>query len=206
MTQFDIRPYQGSDLDAIYRICLQTGDAGQDATGTIDAELLGHYFAAPYAVLEPDLAWVATADESPCGYIVGTADSEAFAAIARERWFAPLTHRYPARPRFDGSPDARMIRSIHAGYRAPAFASDYPAHLHINLLPIAQGQGMGGKLMDTFCRALQTRQVAGVHFGVDRRNERALRFYPKLGFEIIDNQHPTAVFFGMKLSQWGRIK
>jgi hypothetical protein len=67
MTRFDIRPYHVRDIDAIYRICLQTGDAGEDATGTIDENLLGHYFAAPYAVLEPDLAWIATADGSLCG-------------------------------------------------------------------------------------------------------------------------------------------
>src|SRR5262245_63083228 len=38
-----IRPYRPSDLDALYRICLLTGDDGQDATSLYnDPRLLGH--------------------------------------------------------------------------------------------------------------------------------------------------------------------
>lgn len=198
MPSFDIRSYRQSDLAALYEICLVTGDAGKDATGTIDDELLGHYFAAPYAVLEPDLAFIATADGHPCGYIVGTADSMSFERHARERWFPPIARRYPLRPDSDLSREAAMIRLLHSGYRAPSFSRTYPAHLHVNLLPIAQGQGMGAQLMETFRAALRAKHVPGVHLGVDRRNERALRFYPRLGFEVIDDQQPAAVFFGMK--------
>jgi hypothetical protein len=32
LTRVRIRPYRPSDLDALYRICLLTGDEGQDAT------------------------------------------------------------------------------------------------------------------------------------------------------------------------------
>jgi len=195
---FDIRRYRERDLPALYDICLLTGDAGEDATGTIDEELLGHFFAAPYAVLEPDLTFVATADGQPCGYILGTADSTAFEREARQRWFPSVAQRYPQRPDSDVTREAMMIRLLHSGYLAPAFADAYPAHLHINLLPVAQGQGMGTRLMETFCSALRARDVPGVHLGVDRRNERALRFYPRLGFEVIDDRQP-AVYFGMKL-------
>ena len=46
--QARIRPYRPSDLDELYRICLLTGDAGQDATALYqDPRLLGHIFAAP---------------------------------------------------------------------------------------------------------------------------------------------------------------
>ena len=48
--QARIRPYRPSDLDELYRICLLTGDAGQDATALYqDPRLLGHIFAAPSA-------------------------------------------------------------------------------------------------------------------------------------------------------------
>lgn len=199
MPTLAIRSYRPDDLGELYEICLKTGDAGQDATGTMDAQLLGHFFAAPYAVLEPGLAFVATADGKPCGYIVGTADSVKFEREARERWFPRIARQYPPRTNLDTSREAVMIRLVRTGYRAPDLSRDYPAHLHVNLLPVAQGQGMGARLMDTFCGALRARNVPGVHLGVDRRNARALRFYPRLGFEVIDDGQPAAVYFGMKL-------
>jgi len=199
VTRFVIRSYQPRDLGALYEICLRTGDAGEDATGTIADELLGHYFAAPYAVLEPDLAFVATTDDQACGYIVGTADSRKFERAARERWFPLLAQKYAPPPETDRSREAGLIRLIHDGYRAPRLASKYPAHLHINLLPVAQGRGMGTRLMQTFLAALKSMDVPGVHLGVDRRNARALVFYPRLGFEVIDDRPPHAVFFGMNL-------
>ena len=55
-----IRPYQPADLGALYRVCLQTGRNGGDATPFYrDHELLGHVHAAPYALFEPSLAFVA---------------------------------------------------------------------------------------------------------------------------------------------------
>ena len=51
-----IRPFQSDDLDALYRISLATGLAGGDASHLYeDAKLMGHIYAAPYAVLEPQL-------------------------------------------------------------------------------------------------------------------------------------------------------
>ena len=48
-----IRGYRAGYLRDLYRICLQTGDSGTDATGLFrDPELLGHVNAAPYGVLE----------------------------------------------------------------------------------------------------------------------------------------------------------
>jgi len=68
-TRARIRPYRPGDLDALYRICLLTGDAGQDATSHYhDPRLLGHIFAAPYGLFEPSLAFVAEdAAGMPCG-------------------------------------------------------------------------------------------------------------------------------------------
>ena len=55
---FAIRPYHPSDLCALYRVCLLTGDSGQDASQLYrDPELLGHIYVAPYAVFEPDLCF-----------------------------------------------------------------------------------------------------------------------------------------------------
>lgn len=198
MTTFSIRPYHHSDLYMLYRICLETGADGGDATGTIDREILGHFFAAPYAVLEPGLCFILTADGVPCGYILGTADSVNFARVANNDWFPALRQRYPQPPASDETREAMMIRAIHKGYVAPSFSDRYPAHLHIDLLPQGQGQGQGPVMVDHFLTELKRRGVTGVHLGVSKGNQRAAAFYPKLGFHTITDNR-TSLVYGMTL-------
>jgi len=77
--EFKIRSFHPSDLSRLYDICVQTADCGEDVTDEYpDPDLLGHFYAAPYAVFEPDLCFVLTGDGVPCGYIVGARDSEEF--------------------------------------------------------------------------------------------------------------------------------
>ena len=99
MPQASIRPYRDSDLDDLYRICLQTGDAGEDATSMFgDPQILGHVFAAPYALFEPSLAFVAEDEAGVGGYIVGALDSKAFEERLEADWWPALRDRYPAPP------------------------------------------------------------------------------------------------------------
>ena len=44
---------------------------------------------------------------------------------------------------------------------AEPYAAEYPAHLHIDLLPELQGQGWGRRLIDTLVAALRERGVRG---------------------------------------------
>ena len=55
----NIRKFRSGDLDALYRISLATGFVGDDASHLYaDPRLIGHIYAAPYALLEPQLALV----------------------------------------------------------------------------------------------------------------------------------------------------
>ena len=197
---FAIRPFAPSDLPSLYRICLLTGHAGRDATPLHrDPELLGHYYAAPYAVLEPELCFILTADGEPCGYILGTNDTAAFNARAEREWFPALRARLPRPAEGDTSPDADLLRLIHRGYgEAHPDLRDYPAHLHIDLLPITQGQGLGRKLIERFLAALRERGVPAVHLGVSEANTGAIAFYEKLGFQCL-GQYPGWRAYGMTL-------
>ena len=63
-----IRSAVADDRDALYDICLRTGDAGSDATALYrDPELIGAIWAGPYLALEPDLSFVAVGDEGVVG-------------------------------------------------------------------------------------------------------------------------------------------
>ena len=196
---FHIRPYRSSDLPDLYRICLLTGDSGQDASSLYkDPHLLGHFYAAPYAVLEPELAFVLEDDAGNCGYIIGALNSHAFEKRMNGEWLPPLRERYPLPLESDPSPDAGMIRAIHQGYHTGVEAGFYPAHLHIDLLERAQGQGQGKRLMHTLWAKLRALEVPGVHLGVNKRNTGGVAFYKKLGFEQLED-YGTWLSYGIRL-------
>ncbi|MDN3718454.1 FAD-dependent oxidoreductase [Roseibium salinum] len=55
-----LRPASLLDLEALYAICLRTGDAGKDASGLYsDPRLMGHIYAAPYVALDGLICLVA---------------------------------------------------------------------------------------------------------------------------------------------------
>ncbi len=194
----EIRNYQSSDIYRLYDICLLTGNNGQDATGTIDPELLGHIFAAPYAMADPDLCFILTENGWPSGYILGTADSHGFNIWLETNWWPQLRQKYKANPHQDPRTRA-LIKSIHdQRILNPPYFEDYPAHLHIDLVANVQGAGHGANLMQTFLNTLQDRSVPGVHLGVSRANERATRWYPKFGFSVV-HEDDTGIVFGLKL-------
>jgi ribosomal protein S18 acetylase RimI-like enzyme len=178
-----IRPYRPSDRDALYDVCVRTADAGGDATGILsDDTLWGDLFAVPYAERHPDLAWVVETDDARViGYIVATDDTDSFATWFRDEWWPAFHARYP-RP---ANPSTREERMIEYGYsREPGTepnAKEYPAHLHIDLLPETQGQGLGRKLIQTLFEELARRGVAGLHLGMDPNNTGAAAFYERLG-------------------------
>jgi ribosomal protein S18 acetylase RimI-like enzyme len=182
----------------LYRICLLTGDSGQDASQLYkDPDLLGHLYAAPYAVLEPELCFMLTHLGQPCGYVLGTKNSVAFREQCEATWFPILRERYAYPLESDTSKDATLIRYIHQGYRERA-REDYPAHLHIDLLPVGQGKGWGRKMMTTFLDKLLELNISGVELGVGKRNTKAIGFYEAMGFVRLEESE-RSYDYGLKL-------
>lgn len=199
MPTFAVRPYHPADLLALYRICLGTGDAGQDGAHLYkDPDVLGHYFAAPYAVLEPTLSFILTCDGRPCGYVLGASDTARFGERCETEWFPPLRAQYPMPADDDSSRDAQMIRAIHHGHERENEFPLYPAHLHIDILPVGQGQGWGRRLIETLLDQMRVQGVPGVHLGVGGRNTRAIGFYEHMGFQTI-RAAPWGFIMGMGL-------
>jgi GNAT superfamily N-acetyltransferase len=66
----------------------------------------------------------------------------------------------------------------------PQLLAEYPAHLHINILPDFTGQGWGQKLISTFLSKIMELGACGVHLGMVATNDGARRFYERVGFEL----------------------
>lgn len=197
----EIRPYREGDLEDLYRICLATGWSGDDASGVYaDPKLVGHLFAAPYGVLAPECALVAEDAEGVAGYIIGAADTAAFEAKLEAQWWPKLRTEYgdPTGPPADWTPDQRLAWQIHHPRPLrPALLARYPAHLHIDLLPRLQGQGMGRRMMSTWLALVQSLGARGAHLECSSANARALRFYradPRLTEEAEWSNRHTRLF------------
>lgn len=201
-----IRPTRPDDLEALCDIALKTGDAGKDASALYsDPKLIGHVYAAPYLIHEPQSAFVMEDEEGVIGYIVGARNTLAFAERLETEWWQGLREKYadPSDLDFETwTPDQLLAFLIHHPSMTPQRIVDtYPSHLHINLLPRAQGQGLGAQLMDRFLIAMDACGSRGVHLGVHPDNKHALRFYENYGFrEVKDKKNK-----GERRTVWFRL-
>jgi ribosomal protein S18 acetylase RimI-like enzyme len=187
------------DLPGIYRVCLLTGDAGGDASTQYgNPDLLGHVYVGPYVVGQADLALVVVDPDGVAGYCLAARDTRSFEVWAESAWWPSLREQYPLRD--DASPDAEVIRLLHAPPRAPdQVVADYPAHLHIDLLDRARGQGLGRVLVERQIASLRAQGARGVHLDVATDNANAISFYRHLGFTDVDRGE-TSILMGMRLA------
>ena len=184
-----IRPYRSGDRDDLYRVCLQTGDSGDDATGRYrNPRVLGDVFVGPYLELQPDLAFVLDDGAGAGGYVLGALDSVAFAAECERTWWPPLRERYRDAPSDDGTLDEFALSWIRHPPPVPAAAGQFPSHLHIDLLPRWQSGGWGRRLIERLCEALTAQGSPGVHLVVGLTNARAIGFYRHIGFAEVERR------------------
>lgn len=194
-----IRPYHLSDLTALYRIAVRTAAAGGDASALYrDHDLPGHVFVAPYALFGPEHSFVLTRAGAPIGYLVGVHDLTQFLDFNEREWWPALRARYPLPDPDDTSIDAQQIRGMHAVRTPYPERAQYGANMHINLLPEAQGQGWGVKLLDALCASLRARGVKGVSLGVSPANSRAIAFYERYGFHRLPGER-SSIGYGLWL-------
>jgi len=174
-----IRAYRPEDRAAVYDICVRTADLGGDARGKYpDDDLMGDLFAGPYL---DDVAFVLDDGGEAKGYVVGTADTEAFTKRWLTDWLPYFAAKYP-------DPDQEMVTLGYHPERMilPELAA-YPAHLHIDLLPGHQRRGFGRRLIETF---LSSVDAPAVHLGMVTANVRARAFYDRVGFHVIPVPDP----------------
>ncbi|WP_169580942.1 GNAT family N-acetyltransferase [Microbacterium thalassium] len=195
-----IRPFRSGDEPALADICLKTADAGADATGVLDDDdLWAEIFVLPYVARHPDLAFVVEAgDGRVVGYVVAAPDTREFEEWFRTRWWPKAGARWP-RPGAERSrQDGILLYAYGRGPGAEPYGDDYPAHLHIDLLPEAQGQGLGRRLIDTLIDELRRRGVTGLHLVASSDNAGAVAFYPRVGFAPLPS-HDGVRAFGRRL-------
>ncbi|MCP8882597.1 GNAT family N-acetyltransferase [Devosia sp. XJ19-1] len=194
-----LRPYAPADLDALYAICLQTADAGKDATALHnDPQLVGHIYSAPYGVLEPGNVFVAEDDEGVAGYVVGTYDTSAFIDRLEHEWWPALRQRYAGAAGLTAADQQRVDSIMKPGHPPADLVASYPAHIHMNLLPRLRGQRVGTRLLDLWIAQAKANGVSGIHLGASASNTGGIAFWTRSGFTPW-RKEPGVVWFGMRL-------
>ncbi|MCX5581530.1 GNAT family N-acetyltransferase [Kaistia terrae] len=206
--KYHLRPLAGRDIDALYAISLATGLSGGDASALYDdPTLMGAIYSVPYAVLSPETAFVAEDRSGVAGYVIGALDTLAFEAQLEATWWPRLRGNYAEPPRATQTlwtADERRIAQIYHPRRTPlTVAEAFPSHVHINLLPRAQRQGIGTALLSIWFERVRTLGASGIHAGVNPGNSGALAFWQARGMTCLPPISETTVWLGGAIEYLG---
>jgi ribosomal protein S18 acetylase RimI-like enzyme len=214
----DGEPHFRDDPDALGRIfvgpylafepelALILEDEGRTEAERVTQGVSGPDESGPYIVGGPDRR-MPTQSTSICGYALGALDSRAFYARYEREWRPDLCAQFPMP---EGPPESwSRVQEVHswyhqADYFCPEPYDAYPSHLHIDLLPRAQGRGHGGRMMRRLFDLLRDRGSPGVHLGLRPANTRAYAFYEKLGFRELartGSGNDASIYMGLDLTR-----
>ena len=181
----DVRPYRPRDRDAVREICRATAYGGREPL--LDPQLFTELMTRYYTDFTPEAVWVAEHKERVVGYVAGCFDEAELRRVMSRRIVPAALAGSLARGLFLRRAFWRLTTALPQFLAAERHAqavdlSEYPANLHINLMPEARGRGIGERLMAQLCAEAARRGLPGVHATVLEENRSACRFFERLGF------------------------
>lgn len=183
-----IRYYEPKDMENVRFVCLDS--AGKIKASKYEQNFLLNTYCNYYIENEPQNCFVATDEnDNAMGYILCAEDFDKFSKI--------FLNKYATRHiKFKW---IYRLASQFSIAEQKKYKRDYPAHLHIDLLPGYQQKGLGRKLINALCDHLQQKGVKGVMLSVFIGNRGAIRFYEKCGFTRVKT-NLTDIVFAKKLN------
>ena len=141
-----------------------------------------------YPDYEPESLFVAEVDGQVVGALLGAIDTARFEQVYGRRIRPYLLRRTLAGAY--GWPGwlPAVLRTEWAGRQIKAPRVDrtqYPAHLHIGILPEWRRRGLGGLLMLRYADYLRQQGVPGYHLYASSFHPLGVAFYYKLGLEYL---------------------
>lgn len=194
------------DENGILNVCYRTGYMGEDLTNMgifNDIRLFGYLFCLYYPLYEIDHCFVAV--DKNCknkivGYIVGTDNTirqkrqviTSMAFRVAGRLFFYTLFKYP-----ESFKSVMMfVRNMGKLENLKELYFEYPAHLHINILPEYQHIGIGTMLIDRFEKHMAYCKILGIHLVTSSNNVKAIPFYYKKGYDLVHQEEH---------SLWGKL-
>lgn len=177
-----IRKYEKKDKENLRKICIETSKLPTETKKQRD--FLTVMYNDYYTENEPDNIFVAVDEnDEAVGYILCAESFYNFYNVMK-KFYLP------------------EIKEMGLNYYASAmgelllhkaFSKRYPAHLHIDILDVCQGQGVGTRLMNELKAHLKKKKINNVMLSCGMSNKGAIKFYLKNDFEIIKNVLGSAI-------------
>lgn len=181
----NIRKYEETDFENVEYVCLHCDDDEDDAE---TQEFVLHFFCDYYLEQEPQNCFVLDDGGRAVGYVLCAADFDAFKPVFFGQ-YVPLCKNLG---------EYRMKWAMGSIALQEEFKDEYPAHLHIDLLPPYQRQGWGGRLLQTLFDHLRESGCPGVMLTTGVDNTNATAFYEKHGLKKLGERN-YEVAYGKKL-------
>ncbi|MEG2274859.1 MAG: GNAT family N-acetyltransferase [Clostridia bacterium] len=181
-----IRPYKPTDQSAVQYICHATATAKNYIK---NKQLVCALYCDYYIKKEPQNCFVLTDEfDKAVGYILCSSNDKKY-----QRDFEPyldIVKKMSPIEAFGHTLEQRFTKKIRG---------EYPAHLHIDILPSFQAKGGGRQLINTLLTHLKAQGVAGIHLSVSLSNHGAIAFYERLGFKLAKTLSNISAIYVLKL-------
>ena len=178
----NIRKYQPKDKENLRRICIETSKLPNEKQ--IDKDFLTVAYNDYYTENEPDNIFVAVnEDDEAVGYILCSENFHDFYDIIKKFYLPEIKE-------LGFNYYTMMLGEI---FVHKLYSKKYPAHLHIDILDVCQGQGVGTRLMNELKAHLKAKKINNVMLSCGMSNKQAIKFYLKNDFKIVKNFFGSAV-------------
>lgn len=179
-----LRPVTRADRAALVRIAYATAYFGASADAFFPCpEVFARLWVDPYLTRAPGCGILAEDEGGAVGYVLG---SMSWRGHDRRlvRTAPGALARLLATPAGARRSCLQYLTRLARHPTRLAPAAEYPAHLHLNVLPHARGRGLGTALLERHLACLAGRGVPGVQLSTTQENEAALRLYRRVGFVV----------------------
>ena len=166
--------------------CVSTGRTNDATPLHDDPRALGHIYVGPDLKLEPPAGLRGGGRRGRVRLRAGSfrlKEILRFVCDSMAAGDSAAVSRADGRSRRPDSHEIFISQYYHADVFCPEPYDEYPSHLHIDLLPRAQGRGHGAEMVDRLLAKLVGMGSPGVHLGMWIANTRAERFSKRLGFQ-----------------------
>ena len=183
----EIRTFAETDRADLRELFSRAGEGAPSASLWGHEESEAAVYLYPYMDLEPDSLFVAVFDCALIGYLCGCLDSSKFPSESERIEKAIRKYRLIFRPKTAAFLARSMVDMASAAIRREPAAGEFndarwPAHLHINVAPLARGTGAADGLMKRWFDRLRETGSPGCHLQTLVENTRAVRFFERMGF------------------------
>lgn len=197
LENIEIRQIEEQDEKQIIDICYETG--GENLKKIFpNPYLFGLLFCLYYVWYEKNNCFVAV--DNKTGRVVGYIISSLDTTEQRKKFKFHMSKQLYENFRKLKKRSMKSRIFLHFIINRPTtnnqkrILKEYPAHLHIDIVPEFQRKGIGKKLIEHLEKYLKRMNIQGYHLEVDPKNIVGVSFYKKLRLELLNSNRFTLTF------------